>query len=151
MANYTQHYQLHQWEGSDAFLRTDLNEEFKKIDSALATAAQGNCRIMTGSYVGSGEKGENSPNHLDFPFSPEVVMITGGSYRATSLFLRPGSYGASNDTAGMGSVLALEWSEKGLSWYVDGWASGGSVSTGTSPEGQLNELGETYHYLALGK
>lgn len=151
MANYTEHYQLHQWEPEDPFLRTDFNTDFQKIDSALATAAQGNCRVMTGSYVGSGEKGENSPNHLDFPFSPEVVMITGGSYRATSLFLRPGSYGASNDTAGMGSVLALEWSEKGLSWYVDGWASGGSVSTGTSPEGQLNELGETYHYLALGK
>ena len=49
MANYTQHYQLHQWEGSDAFLRTDFNEDFKKIDSALATAAQGNCRVMTGS------------------------------------------------------------------------------------------------------
>ena len=133
------------------FLRTDFNTDFQKIDSALATAAQGNCRVMTGSYVGTGENGKTTPNHLDFPFSPEVVMITGGSYRATSLFLRPGTGGAANDTAGMGGVLALEWSEYGLSWYADGWASGGSVSTGTSPEGQLNELGEAYHYLALGK
>ena len=151
MASYTQNYQLHQWEGSDAFLRTDFNEDFKKIDSALATAAQGNCRVMTGSYVGSGEEGETSPNHLDFPFSPEVVMITGGSYRATSLFLRPGTRGAANDTAGMGGVLVLEWSEYGLSWYANGWASGGSVASGTTPSTQLNELGETYYYLALGK
>ena len=77
-------------------------------------------------------------------------MITGGNYRATSLFLRPGTGGAANDTAGMGGVLVLEWSEYGLSWYVDGWASGGSVASGTSPSEQLNELGETYYYLVLG-
>ena len=77
-------------------------------------------------------------------------MITGGSYRATSVFLRPGTKGAAHDTAGLGSVLDLEWSGNGLSWYVSGWASGGSVAAGTTVEGQLNELGETYTYLVIG-
>ena len=35
MANYTQHYQLHQWVPEDNFLRTDFNEDFKKIDTAI--------------------------------------------------------------------------------------------------------------------
>lgn len=148
MAKYTEHYQLHQWEPSDPFLRTDFNEDFKKIDTALEE--KGNCRVMVGNYVGTGKYGETSPNHLDFPFLPEVVMITGGSYRATSLFLRPNTNGAANDTAGMGSILVLEWNQNGLSWYVDGWASGGSVSGSISSEGQLNELGESYTYLVIG-
>ena len=35
MTNYTAHYQLHQWEPEDSFLRTDFNEDFAKIDGAL--------------------------------------------------------------------------------------------------------------------
>ena len=77
-------------------------------------------------------------------------MVVGGSYQATSLFLRPGTKGAANDTAGMGSVLSLAWGEDSLSWYVTGWASGGSTSGGTSAEGQLNEKGAHYPYLVLG-
>ena len=36
MANYTEHYQLHQWEPGDPFLRTDFNEDLAKIDAALS-------------------------------------------------------------------------------------------------------------------
>ena len=35
MATYTSHYQLHQWEASDSFLRTDFNTDFQKIDAAI--------------------------------------------------------------------------------------------------------------------
>lgn len=34
MANYTEHYQLHQWEPEDSFLRTDFNEDFAKLTGA---------------------------------------------------------------------------------------------------------------------
>ncbi|WP_158094707.1 hypothetical protein [Flavonifractor sp. An52] len=51
MANYTEHYQLHQWEGSDPFLRTDFNEDLKKIDAALAAAKTGPA-CVTGNYSG---------------------------------------------------------------------------------------------------
>ena len=36
MATYTSNYQLHQWEPRDAFLRTDFNSDFQKIDRSLA-------------------------------------------------------------------------------------------------------------------
>ena len=35
MATYTPNYGLHQWVPEDQFLRTDFNEDFKKIDTAL--------------------------------------------------------------------------------------------------------------------
>ena len=35
MATYTTNYQLHQWEASDDFLRTDFNTDFQKIDAAI--------------------------------------------------------------------------------------------------------------------
>ena len=35
MANYTQHYHLHQWEPEDSFLRTDFNGDLSAIDAAL--------------------------------------------------------------------------------------------------------------------
>ena len=54
MANYTEYYQLHQWEGSDPFLRTDFNEDFQKIDSALKEANTGPA-CVTGSYLGTGQ------------------------------------------------------------------------------------------------
>ena len=38
MANYTEHYQLHQWVPEDDFLRTDFNEDFQKIDAGIAAA-----------------------------------------------------------------------------------------------------------------
>ena len=53
------------------------------------------------------------------------------------------------DTAGRGSVLRLAWGDSSLSWYVDGYANGGSVSSSKSAKGQLNEDGVTYTYLAL--
>lgn len=35
MADYTEHYQLHQWQPEDPFLRTDFNADLAKIDTAL--------------------------------------------------------------------------------------------------------------------
>ena len=52
MANYTQHYHLHQWEPEDSFLRRDFNEDFQKIDAGLA--GRGDCSLLFGSYVGTG-------------------------------------------------------------------------------------------------
>ena len=50
MENYPEHYQLHQWESEDSFLRTDFNADFAKIDGALAA-----CRhTVKGSYTGNG-------------------------------------------------------------------------------------------------
>ena len=39
MADYTEHYQLHQWVPTDDFLRTDFNTDFANIDAALGEKA----------------------------------------------------------------------------------------------------------------
>lgn len=40
MATYTTNYGLHQWAPSDDFLRTDFNEDFKKIDTVIKGTEQ---------------------------------------------------------------------------------------------------------------
>ena len=77
MATYTANYQLHQWVPEDNFLRTDFNQDFQKIDAALAgleagkvgpealeplksdiasvrSIANGRARVVVGSYTGDG-------------------------------------------------------------------------------------------------
>lgn len=68
--NKTQNYQLHTWTPEDEHLRTELNANFAKLDTALkveetarksAVTAEANARIaatprvMSGTYVGSVE------------------------------------------------------------------------------------------------
>ena len=65
MATYTENYQLHQWVPEDNFLRTDFNQDFQRIDEALAAKAaqsalesvqelaEGKCRMIVGYYAGN--------------------------------------------------------------------------------------------------
>ena len=71
MANYTEHYQLHQWEGSDPFLRTDFNEDLEKIDTVLGALSVE--RIAQGSYVGDG----TNDRIIQLPFEPKFVIVFG--------------------------------------------------------------------------
>ena len=70
----TQHYQLNQWAADDQVLRTDFNADNAKIDAALA--GKGNCRLYTGSYVGTGTKEQS----FTFPAKPYFAAIMGGSF-----------------------------------------------------------------------
>ena len=45
MADYTEHYQLHQWEPEDSFLRTDFNEDLQKIDTTLGELAEAAAQV----------------------------------------------------------------------------------------------------------
>ena len=74
MANYTEHYQLHQWEGSDPFLRTDFNEDLEKIDNALNQKVA----FVSGSYVGNATDMENScVQPIELGFQPKAVLVWG--------------------------------------------------------------------------
>ena len=82
MASYTQHYQLHQWEPEDNFLRTDFNADFKKLDTALGEK----CQLVTGSYVGDGTE----EREFNLGFTPTAVFTCnelGQTYKS------PSSYG----------------------------------------------------------
>ena len=69
--NYTENYQLPQWEKSDRIMMEDFNDAFQKVDTAT--------RILVGSYTGNGKSGEDNPRSLSFTFTPMLVIITARS------------------------------------------------------------------------
>ena len=86
MASYTTNYQLHQWEASDDFLRTDFNEDFAKIDNAIKVVADASAsglanldaskaEFVTGSYVGNGTN-----YAVSLGFQPKAVLICYATY-----------------------------------------------------------------------
>ena len=77
MASYTEHYQLHQWEGSDPFLRTDFNEDLSKMDEALFQLASQRCGedkevFVLGSYIGDGGTGLQD---IPLAFRPSLLYL----------------------------------------------------------------------------
>ena len=139
MASYTTNYQLHQWEASDSFLRTDFNTDFQKIDAAIKgveTAAstalalkadkaeltqacgaldEAKCETLTGSYTGNGA----NTRTIDLGCAPRAVFV--GEFLAVP---------------GMTSNYLL-------SLTASGFQVRDSLGTST------NSSGETYYYLAL--
>lgn len=145
MANYTEHYQLHQWEPEDPFLRTDFNEDFKKIDTTLD--GKGNCRIATGSYAGTGEYGKSHPNTIQLPFPAQIVLLdvsTCHNFNSTPEYyflFRQAAEFMPDDTSNGSNVLT--WSDSAVSWYYTDSHSDG-------PFYQFNKSGQTYQYIIIG-
>ena len=93
------------------------------------------CRIISGTYTGTGTYGEGNKNTLTFAFVPMVVRVfpPEGSYAAATM-LRNGN------TALHGNyTFPIEWGEHSVSWYSK-----------NSAADQLNYSGKTYHYIAFG-
>ena len=105
MADYTEHYQLHQWVPEDDFLRTDFNTDFQKIDAAIKgveTAAntalalkadkteltqacgaldEAKCETLTGSYTGNGAETRS----ISVGASPKAVILSWDNNSDTAL------------------------------------------------------------------
>ena len=104
MANYTQHYQLHQWVPEDDFLRTDFNTDFQKIDAALAgleadkvgqsavtalqssisaaqSTANGRARAIRGTFTGN----STFPRTINVGASPKIVFMGEGAESLSTL------------------------------------------------------------------
>ena len=84
MASYTTNYQLHQWEASDDFLRTDFNTDFQKIDAALGAKAEAEetqaelekkAEVVKGTYTGNG-----GTLAVNLGFRPRAVLVSLGSW-----------------------------------------------------------------------
>ena len=82
MATYTTNYQLHQWEASDDFLRTDFNTDFQKIDAALGEKAEAEetqaeldkkAEIVKGTYTGNG-----GTQTITLGFRPRAILVSLG-------------------------------------------------------------------------
>ena len=71
-SNYTEHYDLCQWEATDQVQRTDFNADNAKLDTLLTVR---NCQIYMTSYQGKGE----GVISLTFPHKPMIVIIMDGN------------------------------------------------------------------------
>ena len=151
MTNYTAHYQLHQWEPEDSFLRPDFNEDFAKIDGALGGQAElsavdtlaeqvaGKSELVTGSYTGDGEASRT----IELGFSPKAVLLASGS-------------GPINYNSSRYGGLALEGAEVNTDWESTSGEPVLRVVTGGfqvfydyDEEVFSNVDRYRYHYLAL--
>ena len=133
----TQNLHLPQWEADDRIMRTDFNDAMQSIDAGVAAA--GNCKIVTGTYTGTGTYGEANRSSITFDFPPKFVWIGTAPTRSETgmLFWHEG---VSNHTFS-NSDYDLEISVSGntISWHNRKRASY-----------QLNSAGATYYYIAIG-
>ena len=146
---YTTSYQLPQWVDSDRILRTDFNDAFQKLETALAgldsqidaldtqVDAKGNCVIYTTTYVGTGGYGSSSKTTVTCPGEPLAVFVAAcGDNGLFMVALRgaPHTYAQAS-----GSVRNyLSWGTNSLSWY-----------SSDSATGQFNLSGLSYRVVAL--
>ena len=104
-------------------------------------SAVGKC--VTGSYVGGGSAGEDSPNVLEFTFVPKTVEIlgysSGSSFTSTAAVMVLDAMTTSYTTGtGFGGSGKRSEDRKQVSWYNSG------------ADAQYNHAGYTYYYRALG-
>ncbi|MGN0968963.1 MAG: hypothetical protein ACI4O3_06800 [Oscillospiraceae bacterium] len=148
--NYTENYQLCQWEASDPIRREDFNADNAAIDAALKALADGALKIQVGSYVGTGKCALNgssltgTPPTLTPGFKPSFVLVYGYGYMG--LFFRGSSTGTIKNFSSGGSYnsVLVEWSDDSVRWYHS------SASTDTAGELSLNYLNVTYWYAIFG-
>ena len=111
MASYTTNYQLHQWEASDDFLRTDFNTDFQKIDAAVkgveteAIAEAGKkCELTIGQFTGTGA----GTYTVNLGFRPRFLMVYESRYTGIRSEVMYADYLAFTDTG-----FTMEYSDYG--------------------------------------
>ena len=157
--DYTQNYQLNQWEASDRVLRIDFNSDNAKIDAALKTSAdaiaaleaalEGKAdagdvsRVIHGSFSGTGSTGLR---HLAFGGGrPKMVMV-----RA---YEKPAG---SSDYTGVliTDIACVLFRNNGVELRDTGDPGslendGFSIDSYNDPDGRLNQKGAVYTCWAL--
>ena len=131
--NYTENYQLPQWEKTDRIMMEDFNEAMLKLDGAP--------RIFIGTYKGTGGQGSGSAVRLSCTVEPRFVAVfsADGLYR----LLCARGCGKANTSPNGHSYgnCTVTWGDNTVSWYAT--ANGGA-------EYQMNVSGSTYTYFIIG-
>ena len=135
MATYTENYHLHQWVPEDNFLRTDFNQDFQKIDAALAEVealAGSKCSVVAGTYSGNNAESRE----INLGFQPVAVMLE------NSFGKRPAvDFNMYGGLAGQGG--SLNHSDTALTITQTGFR------VGKVGESLTNFSGNSYRYLAF--
>ena len=133
----TPNLHLPQWEETDRIQMDDFNDAMASIDTAVAAA--GNCKIVTGTYTGTGTYGEANRSSITFDFPPKFVWIGTAPTRSETgmLFWHEG---VSNHTfANSDYDLEISVSGNTITWY-----------NRKNANYQLNYESRSYYYIALG-
>ena len=107
--NQTTNYALPSWEATDRILMEDFNDMTEKLDEALA--GKGNCRLYTGSYVGTGTKEQS----FTFPAKPYFAAIMGGSF---FIIMAHGITQTVSLSSFRQTMVNLTWTGNTASWDV---------------------------------
>lgn len=150
----TQNYQLHQWEATDDFLRTEFNENFTKLDEAVAaevaarasavnglnTALGKKPEVVTGSYTGDGTKGRT----ISLGFQPKAVFVIPSNGRLNATYGYYGGLALPSKPVAVGSheVAAIVAAGFRVSHTVANYTNYSEYLT-------ANENGKIYYCLAV--
>lgn len=165
-SNYTEHYELCQWEATDQVQRTDFNADNAKIDAALdalagqvaekadgddlaalsetvaeVSAGMGNCDMEILTYIGNGSKGPYNPTQITFTQMPDIYLAAGDMAilvgRGGQSTAVVGSKSAS-DSSSFFNEVNIAWNGSQMSFY----------NTAASRH-QLNSADKPYWVLGL--
>ena len=106
-------------------------------------AKEAGVKIATGSYVGTGKKGNLDPNSLTFNFLPKFLMFIIDD--KTSIFVIYNVTGKFVVAPDGQYYCTITYSGNTISWYVNN-----STSSNCYESYQLNAANTTYYYLAIG-
>ena len=161
--NSSQNLGLHLWEPDDQVLRTEFNQNWQKIDTAvaavqddltdgLAAAAQdladlaadvGNggstARIAWGTYTGTGTFGAANPTTFACDFHPVLLVAKWENYEYGHPLVLLNGVTVMPTVFGSYHAVSVAWTSRQVSIY----------ST-TAADVQFNMEGATYHYIILG-
>lgn len=150
--NKTANFQLTQWEKTDRILMEEFNSDNEKIDTALKSSADGvaalqtalascgNCKIVYGTYTGTGKYGRENPNKLTFDGKPVLVIVQAQNNSTNFDFhlrMIRGCGWAVGDRGNYSYTNSVAWGENFVSWTND------------DAETQFNLQGSVYSYIAL--
>lgn len=132
--NKTANLGLNQWVGTDPVLMADFNRDNSLLDEAVAKC--GNCRVVTGSYVGTGVYG--SANHCSLLFEGTPLFVCVGT-DACGFAVQHGRTALYQNVDQSTTIsIGFTWSGGTMAW----WSNAGASE-------QNNTAGRTYAYTAL--
>ena len=144
---YTSNYQLPVWAETDRILRTDFNDAYQKLDSALdglqsgldesSAALEGllNGRVYLTGYTGTGTYGAANPVTLVLPGKPLMMFVTAGEH--LMVYASGTTQARVWYSAGGGGYVTTNWNGSRFSWY------------GTGADQQMNSNGVAFAVMAL--
>ena len=122
-----------------------LGGEIAALAAALGSGG-GNCRVFSGSYIGTGSTTTSTKISIETPLYPVLVLVQSADMSKAVRFLRgEDSMRGQQDFSLTNSMLTVSWSDNAVSWRVTNNATGDTLSIRAG-----NVEDTAYYYAAFG-